>query len=203
VSAAARPEHQDDREQSARGGAGVRKQLETDVVRESCCGDPGTDHDRGEKRRSELLGQQPPWEGSSHRSGLSLRSVGAVELGEQRVDAPGDLVAGCAHGVDRLPFGVFDLPVEVALAWDLWAGVSGSHRDHDIGPLGELPGEQLRRLVTQVDSKLVHHRDHFRVDLLGGRGSRRACLVRFAGARLNRAWLIWERPALCTHTNRT
>ena len=57
------------------------------------------------------------------------------------------------------PFGVFELPVEVALAGDVRAGVAAAHRHHDVGLLGELAGEALGAAVGEVDPELAHDLD--------------------------------------------
>ena len=61
------PEHQDDREQPGGGRRRVLEQLETDVAGgEALRGDPRADHDRGQERGAEQLGEQSPSEVAAH-----------------------------------------------------------------------------------------------------------------------------------------
>ena len=69
------------------------------------------------------------------------RRVGrAVELGDQRLHLPVNLVAGLPHRIQRLALRVFEVPIEVALAGDVGALVAAAHRHHDVGPFGVLGG---------------------------------------------------------------
>ena len=71
VRAGDRAEHEDDRVEPGGGRRGVLEQLEADVVwREALRGDPGADHDRGEKRRAEELGEQAPPQRGVHLHGV-------------------------------------------------------------------------------------------------------------------------------------
>jgi hypothetical protein len=45
-----------------------------------------------------------------------------------------------ADPVDRAAFGVGEVPVDIALAGDVWAGVAAAHRYHDVGLLGTFAG---------------------------------------------------------------
>ena len=73
-----------------------------------------------------------------------LSAGAAIELGQQRLDPGGDLVAGGADGLERLALGVGQVPVEVATAGDVGALVAAAHRHHDVGPFGVLGAEQVR-----------------------------------------------------------
>ena len=62
----------------------------------------------------------------------------AIELGEQLVDSPGDLIAGRAYLLDGPPLRIRQLPVDVAFARYERAGIAAAHRDDDVGLLREL-----------------------------------------------------------------
>ena len=86
-------------------------------------------------------------------------AVLAIELSDEIVDSPGDLVAGRADLLDRSPFRIRQFPVDVALAGDERAGVAAAHRDDDVGLLCELACEALRAMAGEVDCELAHHFD--------------------------------------------
>src|SRR5690606_33368956 len=67
--------------------------------------------------------------------------------------------------------GVVELPVEVALAGVVRAGVAAAHGDHDVGGLDGVAGERLGKLGGEVDPELGHDRDHGRVDSIGWFGA--------------------------------
>ena len=62
-----------------------------------------------------------------------------------------------------------------------WAFVAATHRDHEIGLLGELAGQQPRRAVGEVNPELAHHLKHLRVNVGGGGGPSRERIVAAAG----------------------
>src|SRR5918994_1582709 len=80
---------------------------------------------------------------------------GAVELGDKLSDAALDLVPGGPHLPQRTALRVLELPVDVALAWDVGALVAAAHRHHHVGLLGQLARDPLRRAPGQVDADLV------------------------------------------------
>ena len=88
-----------------------------------------------------------------------------------------DVVADRAHLVERKPLRVGQVPVDVALAGDVGARVAAAHRDHDVGPLGVGPIEQVRDPVREIDAELPHHLDHLGVHVLAGIAAGRARLV--------------------------
>src|SRR3954470_6682562 len=99
------------------------------------------------------------------REGGALSGRG--EVGDQRVDARGDLVAYFADGLQVLAGRVLELPVLVALARIDGAGVSAAHRDHDVGFADHAVVDLLGPLGGDVDSELVHGGDHGWVQLVG------------------------------------
>ena len=94
------PEHEDDREQARGGGGGVLEQREAGVVgRELLRGDARADHERGEERGAEELGEQPARERGASCGGDEL--VG--ELGRQAGggDLVGDRLGVVVDALDR------------------------------------------------------------------------------------------------------
>src|SRR5687768_9183580 len=87
----------------------------------------------------------------------SLRSRrGRVELGHELLHAAGGVVADRAHLVARQALRVAQVPVEVALAGDVRAGVATAHRDDDVGARGEVVVEALRPAAGEVAAELAH-----------------------------------------------
>src|SRR5689334_17876087 len=83
------------------------------------------------------------------RRAMSGRATAALlrdELGEQRSDAFGDLVADAPHGLGILAGRVLEVPVLIALARIDRACIPAAHGDHDVGGLHALIGERLREL---------------------------------------------------------
>src|SRR5438309_1812525 len=104
-------------------------------------------------------------------------SAGLVELGDQGLDPAPDLLPQPSDLVDRSTAGVGEVPVDVALARDVRAGVSAAHGDHDVRPSRELGGEELRPPTGEVDALLTHHLDDLWMHAFGGRRPRRTRLV--------------------------
>jgi len=90
-------------------------------------------------------------------------SSAAVELGDERFHPGRDVVACGPDFVDRTTLGVFEVPVDVALAGDVEAGVVAAHRDHYVGLFGERGAQPLRAAVGEVDVELAHDLDDRRV----------------------------------------
>ncbi len=63
---------------------------------------------------------------------LPARSAPTEQLTGQCLDARADLVAHTAHDLDGLPGRVGELPVLVALAGEVRAGVPAAHGDHHV-----------------------------------------------------------------------
>ncbi|KPC77113.1 hypothetical protein ADL26_03645, partial [Thermoactinomyces vulgaris] len=82
-------------------------------------------------------------------------------------DAPLDLVADRADGVDALAGRVVELPVQILLAGEVRAGVAAAHGDAHVGGLDGVEGEDLRLLGGDVDAHLFHRLDGGGVDLVG------------------------------------
>jgi hypothetical protein len=66
------------------------------------------------------------------------------------------------------PRGIGQVPVDVALAGDVRAGVSAPHRDDHVRLLCELAREQLGAAVGEVDTELAHDLHDLGVHALGG-----------------------------------
>jgi len=94
-----------------------------------------------------------------------------VERGEEGADAVGDVVADGADGVEVLAGGVVELPVFVAFAGEVGAGVAAAHGDHDVGGADDLVGPGLGVFAGDVDADLGHGGDGGRVDLAAGFGA--------------------------------
>ena len=92
-------------------------------------------------------------DGAGLRAAARGRAAGVCQRAsssrDERVDAARDLLAGRAHRVDRLALGVGQVPVEVALAGDVGAGVAAAHGHDDVGVFGELAREWLRAGVRR------------------------------------------------------
>jgi hypothetical protein len=67
-------------------------------------------------------------------------------------------------------FGILEVPVDVALAGDVGAGVAAAHRYDDVGLLCEFAGETLGAAVGEVDVELAHDLDDLGVDVVVGVG---------------------------------
>ena len=83
--------------------------------------------------RSRNLGRQCVERGHarllrSARAGCSLQDL----IGEQRVDAAGDVIADRADLVKRTALGVGQVPLDVALAGDVRALIAAAHRHDDV-----------------------------------------------------------------------
>ena len=76
-------------------------------------------------------------------------------------------IACRSHGVDRLALRVGQLPVDVALARDVGAGVAAAHGHDDVGVFGELARESLWPAFGEIDAELVHDVDDLRVNAAG------------------------------------
>ena len=63
------------------------------------------------------------------------------QLFDESFDQLIDLVADDPNSSDRLAGGVVELPVEVALAGEVGAGVAAAHRDDDVGGGDGVVGE--------------------------------------------------------------
>src|SRR4051812_30304131 len=95
-----------------------------------------------------------------------------VELGDQPLDPPADLVADRPDRLDAEARGVVEDPVLVAPARVERALVAAAHRDDDVGRPDRGVAEQRGPLGGDVDP-LLGHRLHGRgVELVGGLGAR-------------------------------
>ena len=99
-------------------------------------------------------------------------------------DALGDLVAGRADLLERAAPWVGELPVDVALAGDVGAGVAAAHRHHHVRLLGQLARQEPRPAVGEVDVQLAHDLHDLRVDALGRRRARAQRAVAAGGGLL-------------------
>ena len=114
-----------------------------------------------------------------------MRTVAARSSSvDEPLDPAADVVADRPHLVEREPLRVGQVPVDVALAGDVRARVAAAHRDHDVGPLGVGPIEQVRDPVREIDAELPHHLHHLGVHVLAGIAAGRARLVPAAGDEL-------------------
>src|SRR6266498_5727202 len=95
------------------------------------------------------------------------------ELGDEFLDAAAELLAQGADFVEWSPGGVGDVPVEVADAWHVGAGVAAAHGDDHVGGADQLGGPGLGRAGAGVDADLGEGRGHFRLDRLAGLAARR------------------------------
>src|SRR5919204_3059158 len=100
----------------------------------------------------------------SPRCARSARARRLVELADERVDAPRDVVARGANLVERPALRVLEVPVDVALARDVRALVAAAHGHHDVGALGELARQLLRDAIGEVDAELAHDLDDLGMD---------------------------------------
>lgn len=91
------------------------------------------------------------------------------ELVEQPLNAGVEVVANCAHPIQRQAFGIGDCPVEVPLARIDGARITATHRHHDIGGGDDIVGQRFGEVVAQVDPDLGHRLDHGGVDRMDRR----------------------------------
>src|SRR5699024_11949374 len=87
-----------------------------------------------------------------------------------------DVVTDGANRIDPLTCGVVELPVFVAFAREVWAGVPAAHGDDHVSSLHGLCGEYLGLLGGDVDAFFKHRRNRGRGDMVGGHGACRAHL---------------------------
>src|ERR1700691_510878 len=66
---------------------------------------------------------------------------GGQEFGDQSLDAVGDVVTDAAHGGQGLASGVRQFPVAVRHSWEVGAGVTAAHGDHDVAGLHRITSE--------------------------------------------------------------
>src|ERR1035437_588002 len=88
---------------------------------------------------------------ASH-SHWSAMSVCSHQLREQRLDAVVNLVADPAHRRERFAGRIFEVPVQVALAWIERAGIAAAHGDDHVRSPDHLVGERLRELLADVQT---------------------------------------------------
>src|ERR1700677_4232186 len=93
------------------------------------------------------------------------------EFNDQVVDSVGDVVADSANGGQGLASRVKEFPVPIGNSWEVGAGVTTAHGDHDIAGLDRVASEDLGGGVGDVDAQFRHSGDGDRVDLIGGFGS--------------------------------
>src|SRR5579862_1958408 len=110
---------------------------------------------------------------SAERALLRLR----VQLPDEIPNAGVDLVPDLPNLRGGLTSRVFELPIEVALAWNERAFVAAPHGDHQVRLLGEFAGQELRGAAGEVDVDLVHDIDHLGMNLRGRRRARRKGVV--------------------------
>jgi ArsR family transcriptional regulator, arsenate/arsenite/antimonite-responsive transcriptional repressor len=96
-----------------------------------------------------------------------VHGLSPVELGDEGLDPPTDLIARGAHLVERPAGGVGEVPVDVALARDVWALIAAAHGDDDVGLLGELAGQESRAAACEVDSEFAHRIEDLWMDASG------------------------------------
>jgi len=94
------------------------------------------------------------------------QGVGGDERLEQVPDAVIELVANPAHDIERLPSGVVERPVLIALSRIDGTRVTAPEGDDDIGGAKHLIGQWLGKLERHVDAKFSHRVDDNWVDLL-------------------------------------
>jgi hypothetical protein len=70
-----------------------------------------------------------------------LRLAISSKLCEEIADAASDLVSCGSDLRDRATLGVGEVPIDVALARDVWALVAAAHRHDDVCLFSELAGE--------------------------------------------------------------
>ena len=116
---------------------------------------PGRAGDKLATGRAAGLGSRP--------GGAERRGVGAVKVSDELRDLDPDLITDASDILDRQTLGIGEIPLDVALAWDVRAGVAAAHRDHHVSPGGQLGREPLRAAVRQVDAELAHDLDHRRM----------------------------------------
>src|ERR1700727_1919135 len=109
------------------------------------------------------------------------RLLRSVEVGGELLDPTADLIPGGADFSDRPSGRVGQLPVDVALPWDVGTFVAAPHRHDDVGPLGELARQTLRPASGEVHAELPHHLDDIRLDPVGRCGAGRRRGVSAAG----------------------
>ena len=98
------------------------------------------------------------------------------------------------------PCGILELPVDVALARDVGALVAASHRDHDVGLLGQLARQLPWDAVCEVDAELAHHLHDLRVHVVGRRRAGRERAMPAGGGALEQRGAHLRAPrVLPTH----
>jgi hypothetical protein len=103
------------------------------------------------------------WAATSGRACRASVSCWRRDLVGQVPNASVEPVTDPAHGRDVLSGRVLELPVFVTLAREDRAGVTASHRDHDVGCFDELVGQWLGEGLAHVHSELAHHLQHGRI----------------------------------------
>src|SRR5258708_12342034 len=75
---------------------------------------------------------------------------------QQKAHTIRNVIANLSNARDRQTARVGQLPVDVALAGDDWAGIAAAHRDDNVSPLRQVGGQQLRFAPPQVDPLFAH-----------------------------------------------
>lgn len=88
------------------------------------------------------------------RRAAGVAGVLGAEAGDELLGPGADLVANRADLVDSLAGRIVELPVLVRLSGVERAGVTAAHSDHDVGGLGGFRGQNLGRLVGEVNPDL-------------------------------------------------
>ena len=127
---------------------------------------------------------------------------GDAEFGDKLLDAAPDVVADAAYGVDALSGRVVEVPVQVPLS-----GEDGQASPQPIDTSTSEVSRSRRRvsagLAGDVDADLAHRLHGDGVDPVGRFGPGGADLDESPARCSSQPAAIWDRPALCTQTNRT
>src|SRR5829696_8142586 len=97
----------------------------------------------------------------------TVRTDSFLQLSDQSLHPLADLIANGSNHIDTLSRRVVEGPVLVAFAWIVGTGVTAAHRDHHIGGLDRVVGENLGLFGSDVDAFLGHRLNGYRVDLVG------------------------------------
>ena len=114
-------------------------------------------YDAALARSPSSAGERGP-RGRGPHSGWRARPSGLSRHGkfvEQLLDAVADLVADRSDGFDAHAGGIVELPVFVASARVVRAGVAAAHRDDDVGGAHDFFGPRLGELAGDVDADLA------------------------------------------------
>jgi hypothetical protein len=91
-------------------------------------------------------------------------------FGQQRQNSAIDLLDDRTNHFDRLASGVFEVPVEVALAGIQRAGITATHGDDNVSGSGGLLGERFGELPAGIKPPLAKYCHDRWVELVGGFG---------------------------------